>query len=121
MIDPEYALRAVNPEIEPADDQERREVAPSARVTPCGYCGHSGAHAEVMSAAGGRPRSRDCPICQMEMAEERIKEDALTRLREATAKEMAVFADKLRKDARKAAATEEEIRTAENTQPRHEP
>jgi hypothetical protein len=49
-----------------------------------------------------------------------VKKAALKRIREATDEEMAVFADRLREDALKARATEQEIREAENTQPRHE-
>jgi hypothetical protein len=51
------------------------------------------------------------PVRQMRTAEERIKSDALRRLREATPKEMAVFADKLRREALEAGATEEELRS----------
>ena len=51
------------------------------------------------------------PVCQMQTAEERIKQDALTRLREATPKEMAVFAEKLRREALEAGATEEDLRS----------
>jgi len=53
------------------------------------------------------------PVRQMQTAEERIKHDALVRLREATPKEMAVFADKLRREAVDAGATESDIRDAE--------
>jgi len=53
------------------------------------------------------------PICRMQTAEERIKQDALIRLREATPKEMAVFADKLRREAAEAGATEDDLRDAE--------
>jgi len=53
------------------------------------------------------------PVCQMRTAEERIKQDALTRLREATPKEMAVFAEKLRWEAVEAGATERDVRDAE--------
>jgi hypothetical protein len=56
------------------------------------------------------------PISQMRAAEKRIKDDALRRLREATPKEMAVFADKLRREATEAGATEDEIRGAERLQ-----
>lgn len=51
------------------------------------------------------------PIRQMRTAEERIKNDALMRLREATPKEMAVFAEKLRREALEAGATEEDLRS----------
>jgi hypothetical protein len=53
------------------------------------------------------------PIRQMQTAEQRIKEDALTRLREATPKEMAVFAEKMRREALEAGATEHDLRGAE--------
>jgi hypothetical protein len=51
------------------------------------------------------------PVRQMRTAEERIKNDALRRLREATPKEMAVFAEKLRREALEAGATEEDLRS----------
>jgi hypothetical protein len=51
------------------------------------------------------------PVRQMRTAEERIKNDALMRLREATPKEMAVFAEKLRREALEAGATEEDLRS----------
>jgi hypothetical protein len=51
------------------------------------------------------------PVRQMRTAEERIKSDALRRLREATPKEMAVFAEKLRREALEAGATEEDLRS----------
>jgi len=54
------------------------------------------------------------PVRQMQTAEERIKQDALLRLREATPKEMAVFAEKLRREAVEAGATENEVRDAES-------
>ena len=57
----------------------------------------------------------------MHTAEERIKDDALTRLREATVKEMAVFAEKLRKDALDAGATEQELSQAEGPLEPYEP
>ncbi len=50
-------------------------------------------------------------------AERRIKDDALRRLREATPKEMAVFADKLRAEALEAGATEDDLSKAENLLP----
>jgi hypothetical protein len=53
------------------------------------------------------------PVRQMQTAEERIKQNALVRLREATPKEMAVFADKLRREAVDAGATESDVRAAE--------
>jgi hypothetical protein len=53
------------------------------------------------------------PISQMQTAEERIKQDALVRLREATPKEMAVFAEKLRREAVEAGATESDLRDVE--------
>jgi hypothetical protein len=52
------------------------------------------------------------PIRQMRTAEERIRDSALKRLREATADEMAVFADELRREARDAGATERDLRDA---------
>ncbi len=54
------------------------------------------------------------PIRQMQTAEQRIKDDALTRLREATPREMAVFAEKLRREAVEAGATEHDLRHAED-------
>jgi hypothetical protein len=54
------------------------------------------------------------PVRQMQTAEERIKQDALLRLHEATPKEMAVFADKLRREAVEAGATEDDVREAES-------
>ncbi len=54
------------------------------------------------------------PVRQMQTAEERIKQDALTRLREATPKEMTVFAEKLRREAVEAGATEDDLRAAES-------
>lgn len=51
------------------------------------------------------------PVRQMRTAEERIKNDALMRLREATPKEMAVFAEKLLREALEAGATEEDLRS----------
>jgi hypothetical protein len=52
------------------------------------------------------------PIRQMPTAEERIKDRALKHLREATADQMAVFADELRREARDAGATERDLRDA---------
>ena len=52
------------------------------------------------------------PIRQMRTAEERIKDGALKRLREATTDEMAVFADELRREARDAGASERDLRDA---------
>ena len=53
------------------------------------------------------------PVRQMQTAEERIRQDALVRLREATPKEMAVFAEKLRREAFDAGASEGDVRDAE--------
>jgi hypothetical protein len=53
------------------------------------------------------------PICQAQMAEERIKRDALTRLREATPADIAAFAGKLRREAHEAGASETDLREAE--------
>jgi hypothetical protein len=53
------------------------------------------------------------PICEMQTVEERIKQDALIRLREATPREMTVFAEKLRREAVEAGATESDLRYAE--------
>ncbi len=53
------------------------------------------------------------PVRQMQAAEERIKQDALRRLREATPGEMAVFAQKLRREAVEAGATESDVHDAE--------
>ena len=54
------------------------------------------------------------PVRQMQTAEERIKQDALLRLREATPKEMAVFAEKLRREAVEAGASDSDVRAAES-------
>jgi hypothetical protein len=54
------------------------------------------------------------PICQMQMAKERIKRDALTRLREATPADIAAFAAKLRREAQEAGASESDLREAED-------
>jgi hypothetical protein len=54
------------------------------------------------------------PICQAQMAEERIKRDALTRLREAAPADIAAFAGKLRREAREAGASESDLHEAEN-------
>jgi hypothetical protein len=53
------------------------------------------------------------PVREMQTAEERIRQDALVRLREATPKEMAIFADKLRREAVDAGASESDVRNAE--------
>jgi hypothetical protein len=55
------------------------------------------------------------PTCEMQTVEERIKQDALIRLREATPKEMTVFAEKLRREAVEAGATENDLRAAEES------
>jgi len=60
------------------------------------------------------------PSRPMQTAEERIKQDALIRLREATPREMAVFARKLRREAVEAGATEGDLRDAENHSRRRE-
>ncbi len=67
-------------------------------------------------ATTGSPHMADSmsPVRQMQTAEERIKQDALTRLREATPKEMTVFAEKLRREAVEAGATEDDLRAAES-------
>ncbi len=54
------------------------------------------------------------PVRQMQTTEERIKRDALLRLREATPREMAVFAGKLRREAVEAGASESDVRRAED-------
>jgi hypothetical protein len=54
------------------------------------------------------------PTRQMQTAEERIKQDALIRLREATPREMDLFAGKLRREAVEAGATENDLRDAES-------
>ncbi len=56
---------------------------------------------------------RMSPLRQMQTAEARIKGDALRRLCEATPEQMAVFAEKLRRDAVEAGASEEDLRSAE--------
>jgi hypothetical protein len=52
------------------------------------------------------------PTREMRTAEERTKDNALRRLREATADQMAVFADELRREARDAGASERDLRDA---------
>jgi hypothetical protein len=53
------------------------------------------------------------PLRQLERAEERIRQDALIRLSETTPSEMAVFGEKLRREAAEAGATENQVRDAE--------
>jgi hypothetical protein len=72
---------------------------------------------QTSSRQGSNMADSMSPIRQMQTAEQRIKEDALRRLREATPKEMAVFADKLRAEALDAGATEDDLSKAENLLP----
>jgi hypothetical protein len=54
-----------------------------------------------------------------EPTDPRAKEAALNRLRDAPDEELAVFADKLREDALRAGASEQEIREAQRSHPEH--
>ncbi len=54
------------------------------------------------------------PVGQMRMAEQRIKFDALRRLREATPVERGVLGEKLREDALRAGATPDELSDAQS-------
>jgi hypothetical protein len=59
-------------------------------------------------------------LAEADTADPRAKEVALTRLRESSDRELALFEDKLRNDARDAGATESEVRHAQRDHPGHE-